>query len=204
MTDFCLLIFSRNSNNDVLRLTRKLTDYVDEIVVIDSSDNQIYDELRSAITSEAKVFRVFPTGSNDISRPYASTKIESEYVLNLDCDEDVNGEFIERFRNFDRESAYLLGWRHMKLGEKARKLALYRNRDVKWIGHIFESPVVSGKTVDISHNLEIIHRADFEGGYLKEQGRQERYFFLESLQRQSHVCVPLRRASGCHLSELQL
>lgn len=183
MATYCLLIFSFNSNDDVLRLFRSLKGSVDEIIIIDSSDNEQYHSLCSSIGEAAKVYRVIPLGITDLYRSYATSKIRSEYVLNLDCDEAATPEFIRDFRSLNSASAYLVGWHHVKIEETAKKLILYRNGSVTYMGHVFESPKVKGPTVDISSSYQILHYADFEGGYGAEHSRYERYFFYEAIGR---------------------
>jgi hypothetical protein len=183
MTSFCLLIFSFNSNDGVMHLVRTMKESVDEIVIVDSSDTDVYMSLCRSVGDRASVYRTIPLGTTDLYRSYASSKIRSDYVLNLDCDEDVTPRFISDFRRFDEASAYLVGWYHVKLQEMAKKLILYRNGCVTWMGHVFETPKVSGTTADISSSYHILHHAEVGSGYLNQHGRNDRYFFYESIGR---------------------
>lgn len=181
MTTFCLLVFSSNSNEDVLRLSRRFRDKVDEFVVIDSSADMNYQNLSEALGDSARIYRTPPLGTTGLYRQYANSKIKSDYVLNLDCDEDVSGQFISDFKNFDTADAYIVGWYHVMLKEQAKKLVLYRNNFVKWIGHVFENPSVTGKVEDISSKLQILHYAKFDSNYGTDRGRYRRYLFYESI-----------------------
>ena len=183
MTTFCLLVFSLNSNEDVLRLFRRLRDKVDEFVVVDSSTDVNYQKLTEALGDSAQIYRTLPLGITDLYRQYATSKIKSDYVLNLDCDEDVSSQFMNDFKNFDTADAYIVGWYHVMLKEHAKKLVLYRNNFVKWIGHVFENPSVKGKIEDISSTHQILHYAKFDSNYGTDYGRYRRYLFYESIGR---------------------
>ena len=183
MTTFCLLIFSRNTNEEVLKIVNSLKGDVEEIVIIDSSDDRSYLNLRNELDGVAKIYRTVPMGITDTFRAYADSKITSDYVLNLDCDEEATDPLKRDFRMFDEEAAYLVGWHHLDLEENAKKLVLYRKDSVRWIGHVFEYPVVTGRTVDISNRYQILHHADFGLEYLRQANRRDRYFLLESILR---------------------
>jgi hypothetical protein len=122
-------------------------------------------------------------GTTGIFRSYAASKITSDYVLNLGCDEEATDVFKRDFRKFGKEAAYVVGWHHLELDEKAKKIVLYRNDSVKWIGHVFENPVVAGSIVDISDRYQILHYANFGLDYLRQANRRDRYFLLESILR---------------------
>ena len=183
MASYCLLIFARNSNEQVSKLVNNLKGKLDEIVIIDSSGTENHTKLKGELANVAKIYRVVPIGATGLLRTYASTKIESEYVLNLDCDEDPTDELIRDYRLFDKDAAYLVGWYHVELKEQVKKLILYRNDSVRWIGHVFEVPVVTGSINDISGQYRILHYANMGIDYLKQEKRRERYFLLESIMR---------------------
>lgn len=181
MTTFCLLVFSSNSNEEVLRLFRRLRDKVDEFVVVDSSTDMNYQNLTEALGNSARIYRTLPLGITDLYRQYATSKIKSDFVLNLDCDEDISNQFMNDFKKFDTAEAYIVGWHHVMLREQAKKLVLYRNNFVRWIGHVFENPSVTGKIEDISNTYQILHYAKFDSNYGTDHGRYRRYLFYESI-----------------------
>lgn len=183
MTTFCLLIFARNDNADVSRLVNSLKEDVDEIVIIDSSDTSVYESLVKELGGMARVYRAVPMGITDPFRAYASANIASDYVINLDCDEEMTDDLKRDFRELDKEAAYIVGWYHVELNEQAKKLIIYKNGALQWIGHVFESPTVTGRTVDFSNRYRILHHAKMNVDYLRQGNRRDRYFFLESLQR---------------------
>lgn len=55
------LIFSMSRVENVLRLAEKLKDYVDEVVIIDSSDKEEFEELRKRL-SFARTYWLPPIG----------------------------------------------------------------------------------------------------------------------------------------------
>lgn len=61
MTKVSALIFSMNRIENVIRLANKLRDYVDEIVIVDSSDRRNYEILRRKLKF-ARIYWLPPIG----------------------------------------------------------------------------------------------------------------------------------------------
>lgn len=192
----CLLVFSYNSYPETVNLINKYKGDFDEIVVIDGSSPEIYDHLCESIGDSASLYHVFPTGTTGTLRNYATRKIDSDFVLVLDTDEDLTEKFRKDLRKLNKHSAYFVGWNDVKLGETTKKLVLYRNGCLKYRGHVFEIPEILGDSEDVSKEYSILHYADFDN-YGIRSNRYETYFFYESFLR------PLNYSDLFHILKIE-
>ena len=178
-----LLMFNYNDNEGIIRNIELLSDVVDEILIVDSSDFEKYVKLyqRYRNTEKVRIIRVFPIGYEEPFRMYALKKIRSDWVLCLDADEEPNGCLINDLKTieFQNISAY-----NILRFEKTYKcydyqLRLYRRDSVFFKGMIHEFPVVKGIVKYINEHDFIIHHADFSN-YLRTRGS---YLTIEAYER---------------------
>lgn len=178
-----LLMFNYNENEGIIRNIELLSDVVDEVLIVDSSDLEKYEKLYQRYRNAQKVsiIRVFPIGYADPFRMYALKKIRSDWVLCLDGDEEPNGRLISDLKTieFQNISAYNI----LRFEETYKcydhQLRLYRKDSVFFRGMIHEFPVVKGIVKYINEQDFIIHHADFSN-YLRKRGS---YLTLEAYER---------------------
>ena len=95
-----LISFSRNDVNDVKSLINEMKDIVDEVVVVDSSDEKRHNQLLkfSKENKKVRIYYVVPLGYVEPLRMYALKKCRSNWVLLLDADERLNKPFKKNLR----------------------------------------------------------------------------------------------------------
>ena len=99
MQSISLLMFNKNESEGVTRNVRLLHSAVDEIVVIDSSDPDKYNELENSLKSfDVKLYRALPLGHLEPLLHYGISKTSSEYILKLDSDEEPSKELLKKIR----------------------------------------------------------------------------------------------------------
>jgi len=97
MQSVSLLMFNRNENEGIIRNVKLLHSTVDEIVIIDSSDHEKYNELENSLKSfDVKLYRVLPLGHLEPLSHYGISKTSSEYILKLDSDEEPSKELLKK------------------------------------------------------------------------------------------------------------
>src|SRR5437773_5492950 len=85
-----LAIFCLNEVERVLGGIRSMLGVVDEIVVIDSSPPVQHERLLHLTkASGVKIFHAPPIGFPEPLRPFGLSKVDSDYALILDADEEI-------------------------------------------------------------------------------------------------------------------
>jgi glycosyltransferase involved in cell wall biosynthesis len=102
-------MFNRNENDGIIRNIKILKDYVDEIVIVDSSDPSKYEELKKALEKEGlsnkvKLLRFFPTGHVEPAFAYGIQHVSSDRIIRLDADEEPTEWFIEAIKKIKEGS----------------------------------------------------------------------------------------------------
>ncbi|MEM0265826.1 MAG: hypothetical protein QXM23_00885 [Archaeoglobaceae archaeon] len=88
------LIFSMNRVENVVKLSEKIRDYVDEIVIIDSSDKEKFEEMKNNIPY-AKIYWLPPLGMADFYYKIGLEICKNEWILHLDDDEEPSDELLK-------------------------------------------------------------------------------------------------------------
>ncbi|MFN3805203.1 MAG: glycosyltransferase [Pyrobaculum sp.] len=91
------LIFSMNEVEEVTRLTERLKGYVDEIVIVDSSDREKFEELKRRLPY-ARIYWLPPIGMADLYYKIGLELCKGEYILHLDGDEEPSEELLKDLR----------------------------------------------------------------------------------------------------------
>ena len=178
-----LLMFNCNANDGIIRNVGLLKDKVDEILIVDSSNLNNYEELSNRFSDLSKltIIRVFPTGHVEPLRVYALRKIRSEWVLYLDSDEEPNTSLVNALKNIDvkNTSAYNILRYEETLKCFVYHVRLYRRNSTSYTGTIHEKPKINGVIKKMHKDAYIIHHADLKT-YLKSRNQ---YLEIEALEK---------------------
>ncbi|MEM2086535.1 MAG: hypothetical protein QXP28_01405 [Archaeoglobaceae archaeon] len=88
------LIFSMNRVENVVKLSEKIKGYVDEIVIIDSSDKEKFEEMKNRIPY-ARIYWLPPLGMADFYYKIGLELCKNEWILHLDDDEEPSDELLK-------------------------------------------------------------------------------------------------------------
>ena len=151
-----VLIFSRNDIKEALELIEDVYGIADDIVLVDSSDNNLHKRLLSSRAKlglrKLRIFYTIPIGYPDPLRMYALKKCRYEWVLLLDTDERLSGrgkEDVKELISNTDASAFAIK-RYEEFSGKAPgafftwQQRLFRKTDVRFRGIVHERPEVNG------------------------------------------------------------
>ena len=189
--EITLLIFNRNDNDNLINLVKDLYDYVQYIVIVDSSDENKRQEIIefSKKMEKIKYFYVAPLGYPDLLRKWAYKKIPTDWVLLVDTDERVSEEFkkdITKIISSNEADVYGI-WRYLVFKNKKRKvrtlqIRLFNKHFVEERGIIHELPVIKGRFKILDEKYYILH--------LNELKRENEYKMIEIFDRYSYCVLP--------------
>lgn len=173
MTGLSLLIFSRNTTNQVLALAKDMRSVANDIVVVDSSDKTEAKKLvRAASTGRHGRLRIFHTVALGYPEPYRSygvSKCENDWVLILDTDERLSPPLKRGLRhiadteNFDvvdikrYENATFSGPKSSFYTWQRR---LFRKGKIEFLGLIHETPKALGRVKKLTSGKEYMLHID--------------------------------------------
>ena len=104
-----LVIFCLDEVERVLVSIRSMLGIVDEMVVIDSSPPIEHGRLlHRTKTSGVKIYHVVPIGFPEPLRPFGLSKVDSDYALILDADEEITDPLKDDLRDLNEFEAYVL------------------------------------------------------------------------------------------------
>jgi hypothetical protein len=169
-TKLTLLIFSRNDFDKIKPLITEINQEVDYIILIDSSDESLHQELinwsKEVYDNKITVFYVVPLGYPDMLRPYAFSKCPTDWILLIDTDERLSQSLkmnIREIVNSDEADVYGL-WRHPVINEakgitsiRTIQIRLFNKHYVEERGIIHELPIISGRFKMLGNDCYIIH-----------------------------------------------
>jgi len=93
------LIFSMNRIENVIRLANKIKDYVDEIVIVDSSSRKNFEILKRKLKF-AKVYWLPPIGVVELYRQIGINLCSNDWILQFDDDEEPSIELMQEILKF--------------------------------------------------------------------------------------------------------
>ena len=170
MQALSLLIFSRNDTKNALDLTASLVKVVDQIVIIDSSDEKEHKELAEKAKRYRKieVYYALPLGYVEPLRQYGISKCKNEWVIYLDTDERPNYELAKNIRNIISNSKCdvfaIKRYEEATASSHTRfftwQFRLFKKKEVLFKGIIHEQPVVHGRLCTLGDEYFIAHRTD--------------------------------------------
>jgi hypothetical protein len=178
-----LLMFNLGENAGIERNVQSLADFVDEIVIVDSSPLETYQALLRALEGyDSKVYRVLPMGFVDPLRPFGIAKVESEFAFILDADEEPSSRLKHDLRGLTDFDAYVVPRFEEGLRSFTYHLRLLRCALARYRGRSFDFPTVTGRTGWLDRKHHIVHHANYES-FFEDKSRRERYFTIENIER---------------------
>ena len=107
-----LLVFSRNDIPKALSLIEDMYDYVDDIVLIDSSDStkhkRLIDEKKDREFEKLRIFYSVAFGYPDPLRMYAIRKCKHKWIMLIDTDERISPALKKNLKKSSKPQATLL------------------------------------------------------------------------------------------------
>lgn len=180
---FALLMFNRNEAVGILRNARDLQAYVDEIVVIDSSDPSVHESfLRQAAEFDVRVIRALPLDNTDVLRSFGCANVEAEYVIVLDADEEASATLAADLRSLTVHEAYLVPEWEEGLRCYSYHPRVFRKDAVRFRGRSFDFPEVRGTMGRLDRDHCILHHAGYDRFFLEKPWRAN-YFEIEDYER---------------------
>lgn len=178
-----LLMFNLDDHAGTLRNVQSLYRSVDEIIVVDSSSPDKYEVLAGLCRGyPVRIYRILPMGFAEPLRPFGISKVESDYVLVLDADEEATEPLRSDLRNLTDCDAYVVPRFEEQLRSYTYHLRLFRRRSVRFRGRSFEFPDVTGRIGWLGKSHRINHHVDYKS-YFTSKSRAERYFTIENVER---------------------
>ena len=182
------LIFTRNAFQKSISLVDDLYGYVDEIVIIDSSDAKTYSELLKEKAKrrleKLRTFHAVALGYPDPLRMYALGKCRNRWVLLVDTDERISASLKKDLHKLIEESdvaafsirRYENVWKGGKGAYTNWQTRLFRKDKISFRGIIHEEPIVRGATSKLDNSDYFIdHVNSLRSGTSREYGVMERF-----------------------------
>ncbi len=165
-----LLIFSRNDTANALDLAKSLLGSVDQVVIVDSSDEKEHKELVEKARQHHKieVYYTLPLGYPDLLRAYGIGKCKMEWILLLDTDERLNGEFVQNLKEVVKGTkcdAFAIK-RYEEASPEGHtafftwQTRLFKKANAEFKGIIHEQAIVHGRLCTLGDRYFIEHRTD--------------------------------------------
>ncbi|MCX7998580.1 MAG: hypothetical protein N3A69_06445 [Leptospiraceae bacterium] len=95
-----------NRVENVVKLAEKLKKYVDEIVIIDSSDREKFELMKEKIPY-AKIYWFPPLGMADFYYKIGLELCTNDWILHLEDDEEPSDELLENLRFITTNSGWV-------------------------------------------------------------------------------------------------
>lgn len=174
-------IIAKNESDNIFRLLSYISDFVDQIVVVDtgSTDNTPKQCLKFGAELYYKIW------NNNFSeiRNFALEHMRTDWIIALDCDEIIEKEQFDNIYSLINEpqtggiNVKILN--HLGNGTKSvhHYTRIFKNHQkIKYSGRIHEQIRPSIENLDlniINSNIEIIHNGYFENDYKKQIRNKE-------------------------------
>jgi hypothetical protein len=182
MQKLSVLIFCRDNPQKVISLVKDVVSICDQIVLMDSSDNENFKSLKKLINTFPKgkvdIHRTLALGYPDPLREYGLEKCRYSWVLYLDTDERINLELKKDIRKIINnlkcdafaikryENAHLNGEND---GFFTWQVRLYNKNKIQYRGLVHEQPIVKGKLRKLDEKYCMLHVVE-----LKTKGSKRR------------------------------
>lgn len=173
MPKISLLIFSINEVSEVISLAREMYRFVDEIVVIDSSDRKNMIRLnikrRKAKLDKMRIFHAPALGYAEPYREYGISKCKNDWILLLDTDEKLS---ITLKNNLNKLVEYadfsilkIKRYEHVSPNGTVSsyytwQARLFRKGSVEFLGLTHETPKMVGRVERLNSESEYISHLD--------------------------------------------
>jgi hypothetical protein len=180
----CLLTYSRNDVEGVLRNLVALRPLLAEFVVIDSSGPTERAKLEAALQPpRERLYAALPLGNSDLLRPFGLAKCVSERVLQLDSDETLSPALKDELPRLTTADAYVVPRWEVGARGFTYHMRIFRRRSVSYIGPSHGFPRVVGHTEVLPRRLHFIHQSEPARRYWNQNDRKRRYLLSDFLER---------------------
>jgi len=183
-TKISVLIFSMNKVDRVIQLATKLRDFVDEIVVVDSSKKRNYELLKRKIPF-AKVYWVPPIGVVELYYQLGLNITRNKWVLHLEDDEKLNEEFLRNLKKIISKSdaqVYRVTRIDTRLKTKQKLIRLFNKKYVVATGCIHWCWASKVDYKDLDEKYIIYHHTEDLAPLKKRIKRLWNFSIIESYQ----------------------
>lgn len=186
MKKVSLLLFSRNDIDKALDLIGEMQSSVDEVVLFDSSDRKIHDELvrKTKGYSGLRVFYIIPLSYLEPTIMYAFKKCRYRYVLLLGTDERMSSELeVDLHKILEQKPAAAFAIRRYEDVSSGKRnpyvnwqIRLFDKEKTEFRGLIHEEPTINGKLVRLDdEDYYIDHVKEIRGNAAKEYMQMEKF-----------------------------
>ncbi len=177
-----LLTFNRNDSRATVELVRRLTGHVDEVVVIDSSEEAGWTDLLGGLRfPRERAVRSIPTGYADLLQPLGVAEVSSEWVFYCDPDEDPSPGLLGRLEHLDGADAFVVPRWERAVGAYTPHLRLFRKAAFLPPDPAYAFPTIRGTTRKLPRSERLVHRRDYRSAL--EGDYATRVMDLESFER---------------------
>ncbi len=183
---YCLLMYTINDVEKVIKKVQLYHDYFDEICIIDQSPQPIYESLSDALKKDYSSYNIKlkHVPSLGHSGPYYELGLkiaDSDYVFRLDLDESISEPLLKNLRNLNTSPAYWI--RRLELPSKyyTWQLRIYKKDQIIFKGFLHDQglPKSSAKVMDRKYH--IVHH--WKVSDLKNSNKIKRYLALDLIER---------------------
>lgn len=170
MEKISLLIYSRNDPAKTMDLIKELYGFVDEVILVDSSDpeyRKVFQD-KGAGLSRLRIFHTIALGGVEPYMPYAHKRCRYDWVLRLDTDESINEKFKKNLRQIITNAkcdAFFIKRFENVVGDKktngfSMQLRLYKKEKVKFSGVFDQLPMIDGKIEVLADKYYMNHMSE--------------------------------------------
>jgi hypothetical protein len=177
-----LLTFNRNDPVRTIELVRRLSDYVTEAVVVDSSDPAAWKLLEGGLSPPThRAVRAIPTGYADLLQPVGVDEATAEWVFYCDPDEEPSPELLRRVAHPEGADAYIVPRWERTLSAFTPHLRLYRRGAFMAPDPAYAFPGIRGTVRKLPRSECLIHHRDYRAALAEDY--RSRVMDLESFER---------------------
>lgn len=190
------LIFSMNKIDMVESLVSKIKNYVDEVVIIDSSSKRNHEILKERVKS-ARIYWFSPVGMADLLYQIGINLCRFDWILQLDDDEEPNANLLKelKYLPFKFNAKVFIIKRLERTGCYNPRIRFFNRRYVRASGIIHWGFVAETKeVVELDDRYLIIHHDEDE--LLRRIKRLWKYSIIESYQWGYKVVYALKNQRG--------
>ena len=168
MQKISAIIFSRNNMQELFELIYYIYDYVDQIVVVDSSSMSKFKLLkaREKTLKKLNAYYAVALGLLEPIRPYGLDRCKYDWILHLDVDERPSDDLKRDLRGIPERSSDK-AYRIRRIGKRERggpgselgswQIRLYNRKYVEFKGMVHELPIVKGSIGELEDRYHILH-----------------------------------------------